>query len=190
VIDLAAWEQEPRTKDENLRTAGASKGWTAWNGRSPEREFCTFAKSLVRLVRPKFLIETGVGQGYMTRRLAEGLPEGSQMRCYESDHEWREALGGLDFWTDAISLSGDPTPASDQMALCELLVADSTYRFRKAEIELWWKFAPAGSYLLIHDVSPNHNEATVHHRLDYFVRALEIPGVLLPNPRGGFLGRK
>lgn len=187
--DLRAWTKEPKTKDEKLRTAWADEGWTAWNGRSPEREFCTFAKALVKLVRPKFLIETGVGQGYMTRRLKEALPEDSMMLCFESDDEWRGALMNVDFFQDG-SLATGPTPAPVEMGKCYLLVADSTWRFRKSEIELWWEYAPEGSYLLVHDVSPTHPEGSVHTRIHDLIATLGIRGVLLSNPRGGFLGRK
>jgi tRNA A58 N-methylase Trm61 len=40
---------------------------------SPEQEFCELVGALVGIVKPAFVIETGVGQGFTTRRVARAL---------------------------------------------------------------------------------------------------------------------
>jgi O-methyltransferase len=111
-IDLHAWTAEPPPGDEADYTPVRPDHWHSWNGMSAELEFCEFGAALVRLLQPRLVLETGVGQGYMTRRLAEALPSDAKLVAYESHDEWRAELAKLDFWNEDVELADSPTPSA------------------------------------------------------------------------------
>lgn len=185
----SAWLGEPPPSSEGEWTPGG-EGWAAWNQHSPEREFAEFTAALVRLVRPALVVETGVGQGFTTRRVLDAL-DGSYIG-YESDAGFRDGLRELDVWGEDILLAEQAEPTPQVMRRCELAILDSapTNR-RKREIDLWRRVAPAGAFVLVHDVRPDHPRGRsngVHRSLARHVR--RMGGTLLGNPRGGWLARK
>jgi predicted O-methyltransferase YrrM len=187
------WDIEPRPVGEERWTPGAA-GWGAWNGKSPEVEFVEFVGALAALARPRRVVETGVGQGYTTRRILRALPADGHLALYESDPEFRVVLA------DVIGGRGDPrvtvapaeTPAT--FADVDLAVLDSRTGLRVAELALWGQTAPAGSICIVHDVSSAHPEGTIHRRLAAATAAVErtpaVTGFCLPNPRGSWIGRR
>jgi hypothetical protein len=204
---LAAWDCEPAPLPESsgreeagrvLKAAGHTidavaaatygEGWTAWNGASPEKEFCDFVVAFVALVRPSRVIETGIGQGYVTRRLALE-PSGSYVG-YESDDELRGWLRELDMWTEGFELAPEPEPSATNFATCDLAVLDSAPTYRKREIDLWRTHAPPGSYVLVHDARPDHpvRDGVWTELADHVAGGGD--GVFLSNPRGSWLCRK
>ena len=87
-----AWVSEPALGEEQSRWSASASTWRSWNRMSPEQEFCEFVAAVVRLVKPELVIETGVGQGFTTRRIAAALASGSVLKGFESDDAWRERL--------------------------------------------------------------------------------------------------
>lgn len=188
---LGAWKAEPSPSSEASWTPDG-EGWSAWNQHSPEVEFAEFAAVLVRLLRPALIIETGVGQGYTTRRLLAALGEGQRYVGYESDDRLRAALAALDAWGDRAVLADGSEPQPEDMRGCELAVLDSApTRRRIREIDRWYDHAPAGSYALVHDVRGDHPRNRHHGVHRTLARhAAGLGGVLLGNPRGGWLCRR
>jgi hypothetical protein len=187
---MIGWDAEPEPRDEGRCTASAEAGWLSWNCKSPEVWFCEKAAELVREHQPAVVIETGVGQGYVTRRIEKALPEGSRLLCFESDPAWHRLLEGTGFFdNERLLLMARPPEAADFQAggLC---VLDSSFGQRKREIRLWKEHAPRGSVMLVHDVTERHDAAHVCRRLYDFIRGLDLDGEYLPNPRGGFLAVK
>lgn len=153
---------------------------------SPEKEFCEFAVALIALVRPGLVIETGVGQGYLTRRVLTVTP--GRYIGYESDDELRATLAELDVWSASVELGSTPGPTADVLAGCELTILDSAILQRAREMELWRRHAPAGAYVLVHDARPDHPvEGALHRKL---ASHCGDAGVFLGNPRGCWLYRK
>jgi hypothetical protein len=186
-IDVAvgAWNAEPPPGDESAWTEGG-EGWAAWNTFSPEKAFCEFAAALVGLIRPELVVETGIGQGYLTRRVLATLS--GRYLGYESDDELRSALRGLDVWGGAVELAEEPEAPADVLAACDLAILDSAPPQRKPEIDRWREHAHPGAYVLIHDARPDHPvEDGGWRRL---ARYLGDEGVFLGNPRGSWLYRK
>ena len=173
---------EPLLVDESEFTAYAEPGWQSWNGMSPEREFAEFAATLARMTRPALTIETGVGQGFTTRRLAEAAT--GRVLCFESDDAWRTRISVP---SNAV-LSFVPTPSAQQFAAADLTVLDSDVPFRLAELESWKRHAQPRSLLLVHDCGNGHGDDTPHIAIRNRIIELGIAGTFLGNPRGGFLG--
>lgn len=188
---LKAWLDEPPSEPESLHTSWAAPFWVAWNGMSPEVQFCDFASSLALLLQPRRTIETGVGQGFTTRRLARVLQPGQQLLAFEDDPAIRDGLRRLPFFAHPDhSLSPDPSPSPDDLAGADLTVLDSEIPSRLAEIDLWWETAQAGAVLIVHDAGNGHGPETPHQLIRRRIEALSIDGVFLKNPRGSFLGFK
>ena len=191
VLAARAWRGEPPVVDETAYTAWAMPGWHSWNNMSPELEFCAFACDLARMVQPSLAIETGTGQGFLTRRLTESLREGQRLLCFEAEPTWRDALASLPFFDDPrCDLSADETPNADEFAAAQLCVFDSGFPMRRRELELWSRSAPERAVVLVHDAGNRHPDWTPHADLARLIDELGIPGVFLRNPRGGFLGMK
>jgi predicted O-methyltransferase YrrM len=179
----------PDTFDEIEFTPSAEPGWTAHNGMSPEVEVCHFFASLVRMLRPSLVLETGVGQGFMTRAILPVLGD-ARLRCYESDDGWRDTIRQQTLWDRRAILSHAPSPPTLMFKKADLCFLDSDAPVRLFEIESWEANAKQGAVALIHDASPDHDESTHHRMISDLIVGLGIAGVFLRNPRGSFLAIK
>jgi hypothetical protein len=186
-----AWQQEPSPIDETTFTPWARPGWHAWNEMSPEVEFCDFAAALVRVAQPPSVLETGTGQGFVTRRVREQIGPDQRLICFESNPEWRKRLQALPFFDGTTCVLSDKgAPDDDDFATAAMSVLDSGFPYRFAEVKAWWRAAQPGALVLVHDTGNRHPDWTPHARLAALIRELGIPGTFLPNARGSFLGRK
>jgi predicted O-methyltransferase YrrM len=158
---------------------------------SPEAEICHFVVALVDVLRPKRVIETGAGQGFVSRRVKGVLRDGQRLTCYESDPTWRQALRSLAFFDGSQCLiAHDDTPEDDEMASTDLCILDSDFPYRLSEIERWWRAAGEGAVLFVHDAGHGHGQETPHALVRSKLLELGIPGFFLGNPRGAFVGVK
>lgn len=188
---LRAWVEEPPHEPEALHTSWAEPLWVAWNGMSPEVQFCDFGASLALLMQPKKIVETGVGQGFMTRRLATVLQPSQHLLVFEDDPGIREDLRRLPFFSQPEhSLGSTPSPSAEDLSDAGLTILDSEIPSRLAEIDLWWKAAPEEAAVLIHDAGNGHGPDAPHQLIRSRIETLGIGGVFLKNPRGSFLGFK
>jgi len=186
-----AWDEEPQPHDETAYTPWAEEGWRSWNERSPEVEFCDFAAAIVRQMRPRVVLESGTGEGFMTRRLAAALAADGELISYESDDDVRGRLAGLAFFAErAHRLSPEATPNEVELGRADLTVLDSAYDRRGEELERWWRSGRPGTVVLVHDTGNGHPPGSPQAQIGELIRSLGIPGVRLGNPRGGFLGIK
>jgi hypothetical protein len=187
---LRAWRRESKTRDELEFTPWAEPGWASWNAMSPEVDVCEFAGWLVRMLRPRVVIETGVGQGYLTRRIAENL-HGAHLLCFEADPVVRAELRKLPFFDDMNHECRDSaSPSEDDFAHADISILDSDFPVRFDEVRRWWESAGDGAVALFHDCGNGHGPETPHAALASFIQALGITGVFLKNPRGSFLAVK
>ena len=190
-VTVDAWQGEQELYEERSRWHPDAPVWHAWNGMSPEHEFCEFAATLVLMAKPRVVIESGVGQGYTTRRVAETLAPGATLIGFESDRAWRQKLAALDFFDgERVILAAEPTPSDDQLEVVDLFIADSGQKYRSAEVERWAKIARPGSLIIVHDTGNGHPDWTPHHRMGELIESLGISGLRLPNPRGSFVGQR
>jgi hypothetical protein len=191
LLAASGWRGEPEPQDEALNTPWAELGWHSWNDMSPEVELCELIVALVVAVRPKQLIETGTGQGFLTRRIAAVLRHDDRLMCFESDPTWREALRTLSFFDQPqCDLSPSASPQDNEFAAAGLCCLDSDVSFRLSEIERWWQSSAEGAVLFVHDAGNGHGPETLHAQVREKITELHIPGIFLANPRGAFIGVK
>ena len=191
LLDASGWVVEPEPHDETLNTPWADAGWHSWNDMSPEVELCDLIVSLVVATRPNRIIETGTGQGFLTRRVAAVLAGDQQLTCFESDPTWRQALASLPFFDgQRCAISMDNSPAAGEFATADLTYLDSDFGYRLREIERWWHAAAEGAVVFVHDAGNGHGPATPHATVRAKIVELAIPGSFLANPRGAFIGVK
>jgi hypothetical protein len=181
---MTAWSQEPPILGEERWTPWGH-GWHAWSGPSAEVEFCEFVGALTALMRPKLVVETGVGVGYSTRRIIAQLPEDGRWIGFESDADFRSALRSV--LPDTLTLG--LTPSADDIAKADLVLLDSSMEFRLTEFDLWQKYGKPGSILVCHDVSNRHRLNKIHTRLHDHISASGMTGIFLSNPRGAWMGQ-
>jgi hypothetical protein len=188
---LRAWLEEPAAKSEAFHTSWAEPFWMAWNEVSPEIQFSDFAASLAMMIQPEKTVETGVGQGFVTRRIATILQPGQRLLAFEDNPYARDELGRLPFFAQRDhSLGSTPSPSADDLSDASLTILDSEIPSRLAEISLWWEVAPENAVLLVHDAGNEHGPHPTRHLIRNHIETLGIGGVFLKNPRGGFLGFK
>jgi hypothetical protein len=186
-----AWEQEPDPVDETAFTAWAEPGWSSWNPTSPEVEFCDLAATLVQATRPRIVMETGTGAGFLARRLARALGREQLLVSFEADDSMRGALAALPFYADsAHRLAPEATPNPVEIVRADLTVLDSEPEVRLRELEAWTESARPGAVLLVHDAGNGHPADSFQDSIAQKIADLGVPGTFLSNPRGGFLGVK
>lgn len=161
--------------DERAFTAHAQPGWMSWDEFSPEEDFCRFVGMLQRMLQPAVVLETGVGIGRITGFLDLGA---CTFLGFESDPVWRRP-------------PADPVrdrPADADMAAADLVILDSEPEVRLAEIAMWARAGKPGSVCVVHDCGNGHPDAAMHTLLGVTCRGTGAPGLMLRNPRGGWVG--
>jgi hypothetical protein len=187
----SGWFGEGPTVDELEFTPWGEPGWNSWNDMSPESEIAEFFAAATRLLRPERILESGVGQGFTTRRILRHLRHDQYFKAFESDPLWRTMLSGRpEFRVPNAEVAIDSSPTDDDYRWCDLAILDSDVSVRYAEIERWWQLARQNSMVFIHDAGNGHAADTVHARVARTVRSVRIPGRFLKNPRGAFVGWK
>jgi hypothetical protein len=179
--------------DEIEFTPWAEPGWLSYNGMSPEVDVCEFFAMLVRLMKPTLVVETGVGQGYMTRAIIPQLSDGQMLLAYESDDVWRHEMEQRAFWftnKHLATLAPEMSPPAAVLAGADLCFFDSDFPFRLLEIPLWYDNAKRGAVALIHDTGERHEAVTLHATVKELIVELEMDGFFLHNPRGCFVAVK
>jgi hypothetical protein len=162
-------------RDEQIFTVHGQPGWLSWDEWSPEQDFCRFVGMLQRMLQPAVVLETGVGIGRITGHLDL---DGCSFLGFESDPNWRQSPAHPE----------QATPTAEDMASADLVILDSDPEFRFREIKLWGAQGKPGSVCVVHDCGNGHAETSLHHQLGQACAATGQPGVLLRNPRGGWMG--
>ena len=156
---LAPWDGEeatPERGDDGLHY------WTDW---APPVEGVVGLQAIVSLLQEKrpdgvIVMETGVGQGYLTRRLGQMMRRETDLYwCYEQDHAWRMQLSVRDQWVTNYStcLKDYPTPTYDEYMAADLVIVDSNKPMAEAEFYMWASLGRPGSLL----VSRSSHEGSV-----------------------------
>ena len=193
------WENNEGTvHSERDWTPWAHPGWLAWNGHAAEVQVADFLASLAREQSADtdewVCLETGVGQGYITRRIVSAVNP-AKIRgiwVFESDLEWAGRIRQLPFWPDNLHscIKWEITPTPKQMQQADLVILDSKKPWRQIETMMWSEVGKEGSLLYVHDTGTLHPTRDGHFSNGFMIQQLGLEGLWLENPRGGFLAQK
>ena len=195
-VMLRPWRQEPTLQPERAFSPWGHPNWMAWNGHAVEVQVADFLSRLATEVATRsadpYLMETGVGQGFVTRRVIEAIPETARLMCFESDDQWREGIKRFGFWTDHLNacIRNDIFPDQADFRTADLVILDSNDPWRKIEVMMWQELAPEGSVMFVHDTGTIHPPHDGHFTLGFLIKTLGITGYWLETPRGSFLAQK
>ena len=164
--------------------------WKMWDGQSSEVEVIEFLYALVRLVKPKLIVETGPLLGYSTVAMVAAQHENGFGKMITIEitpglvEETKRTIEESGLSSDNVEVitgsSLDELPKI--VGPIDLLFSDSHIPIRGDEIEICLpKMSPLG-IIAVHDTSPNHLYAR-----QYLNKKLEenvIDRIHFPCPRG------
>ena len=138
-----------------------------------EAPVLTLWYSLVRSVRPRMIVETGVYQGLSTCFLAAGLRDNGEGEVHgidplETPHLW-EGSELEKYITWHAETSQDALPAIQDIAPIDMLLIDSEHTYAQSSWELaeYEPLVAEGGYILLHDCLWHDGVGrTVQHLLD------------------------
>ena len=128
------------------------------------------------LPQPQVVLETGMGIGRVTDFLDL---ESCFFLGFEHDPQWRSPS----------AIPDRKTPTADEMASADLVILDSEPGWRATELALWADCGKPGSVCIVHDCGNGHTAGSVQHAVRRAVDAIDIHGIYLSNPRGGWIGQ-
>ena len=141
-------------------------GWEVRSAAGTEWEVQLFLGALVRMVKPRLVVETGCYDGHTTRVLAWAISEnggGRLVSCDTDESRVREARGRL--WPLPLSMVDIRHCRGDELPeLCEadMVFCDSDYPARPGEILL----AKPGAIVVVHDTRISyHGDVPPHEGL-------------------------
>jgi len=132
--------------------------WTVLNKESPEMEVCEFLYSLVRLLRPDNVLETGGGTGNSGAYIAQGLKENGKGKLvsvepyptsYRIAQTLWEKLGVLDYIELSPMTSFDFDPGKTHY---QMMFLDSEPSCRFSEVKKFLPNLDPGGLIIIHDL--------------------------------------
>ena len=162
--------------------------WSMFDDNSAEVEVVHFLYDLIKLIKPKLVVETGthiaISAGYMASAISSNgfgkLVTCETQECYHKGIE--QKLAPLSLWVDFRKCSSLELDIREPI---DILFSDSDPRIRMREVgHLWNRLTPT-SLILIHDVnSGGHNELR-REVLSWEKECDKILSVvMLPTPRG------
>lgn len=177
------WVKEEPLVDE-FKFSRKWSGFNAWNIMSPELEFCNVAKYVTEtLPDDAYIVETGMGQGYVTRRVLEAMNDTQEFVTFDHQERWLALVTNVP--DSSVFHYELGQPGYLDMVQVNFLILDSEPSRRKGELRLWLEHSPPESLLLIHDTfhdSIEDNDTTG------FIKRHKLQGWWFDNPRGSFLG--
>ena len=149
-------------------------GYTAFDAYAITLEDGDFLYALVRVTKPRLVVESGSGHGISGRFIAQALHDNrrGELLTYESNPPCaqiaRDTLRGL----PATVIEGDCRSCAGKP---DLVYIDSHAERRRDDIRYW--LTQTTALVCVHDATRDYPEFTL------------APGVLLPGTEGLWLGR-
>lgn len=190
-------KQVPEYRDEGL-------GYTAFNDGSTECEVGEFLYGMVKILKPRMILETGTYKGVSSSYMAQGLKDNNTGFIDTFEIEQQHLDTSKQLWTvlDLLPwIKPHLQPAQDFQPTCnyELMFLDSEPNIRWGELVKFFPNLREGGYVFIHDVplslcqenvNPDHPEikswpfGDLPSEIKQWVKNGELRPIHLPNPRG------
>lgn len=182
-------------------------GYSMFNSGSTEVEVAEFLYSLVKLVKPDRILETGTHAGVSAAYMAQGLSENGKghLTTIEWDGSWKASADllfadlHLQPFVDCLQMSSldfDPAWAGHADGY-DIIFLDSEPHLRFDEFVRYFPFLKRGGFVMIHDLHPHlgHTDTTVNDMYDWpygdfrqklgpMIVAHEVQTINFRSPRG------
>ena len=150
------------------------KQWEGWPW-AAEPEFAEFVGSLLKLIQPGLVVETGLGSGAIARAAS---PWAKQYICYENVPKFWENL------PEGATCGGIKLDQHNA-AIADVTILDSLpIDLRIAELQIWAEHAKPEAIVIVHDA--DHG---IQRELTDAIEAAGLPGVYLTHPARSFIGQ-
>ena len=161
--------------------------WSMIDGNTAEVETLEFLYSLVRLLKPSLIVETGTWHGHSAVAFGKAVRQNGMGKVvtFEIDPEicavakHRVESEGLLPYVDVRNESSLAAVISDKI---DLLLLDSDLPLRVTEFEYFRSKLRPGSIVIFHDTSTTHR--VVRQDVQNLMAEGKLRGMIFPTPRG------
>ena len=191
----------PEIRDEG-------KGYSMWDDGGVEAEVGTFLYGLVRMIKPKLILETGLYTGVSCSYMAQGLNDNGYGKIdsveYEQAHinTARERISRLNLQNFVNFNKCDSMNFNPQLLDTErydLILLDTEMNLRLHELIKFYPYLRDGGFVFIHDMPPsvcvgninsdhpdfiNWPVGIIPEEVKSFVKEGKLRPMFFPNPRG------
>lgn len=161
--------------------------WSMIDGNAAELETLEFLYSVVRLLKPNLIVETGTWHGHSAVAMARALRQNGlgKLVTFEIDTETcvvanrrleKESLKQF------VELRNESSVTGIVNGLIDLMVLDSELALRVSEFEYYRHQLSPGAIVVFRDTSTNHR--VVREGVEHLVASGLLKCVLFPSPRG------
>ena len=196
------WKQKPRPqrrsvlfpddpvlpeKSEPTSECPEPQLWSMFDGWTAEVETVEFLYSLVRLVKPRYVVETGTWHGFTATAIGQALKRNGRGR-----------LVSLEIDADSVAVArkrvqhhgvADVVTVLEQSSLTftpeepiDFLLLDSALEIREKEFRHFQPHLKPGAVVVFHDTSARHK--VVREQIQQHLHTGVLTGFLLQTPRG------
>jgi predicted O-methyltransferase YrrM len=161
--------------------------WSMFDGWTAELETIEFLYALVRLIKPRFVLETGTWHGMAALAMGSGLRDNGRggLVSIELDAEShsvaQQRIRDAELESQVRLVCGSSLQFVPDQPI-DLVLFDSELSLRGKEFEHYQPYLAPGALVLFHDTSSTHN--VVAESVNALLADRVLEGFLLPTPRG------
>lgn len=199
---LSKWKRQPKPKRQSFLFShdktSAEKSeptvectepqlWSMFDGWTAELEVIEFLYAIVRLVKPKFAVETGTWHGLAAAAIGRALKDNGRGKLVtlEIDRESYQVAAeritneNAECFVDVLNTSSLSYVPKDPI---DFLLLDSDLSARGREFQHFRAHLRDGAIVLFHDTSKRHK--VVHDEVDKLISDKVLSGFFVDCPRG------
>lgn len=185
-------------------------GFSAFNDAGTELEVSEFIYSLIRVLKPALMLETGTHKGISSTYIGQAMKDNGKGLLHTCEIFQENINDAQALWKDVGVASNINCHKQESLKLSfspdtvfDMLFLDSEPQLRFDEFIKFWPMLKPGGFIMIHDLHPSlgHHGQTYHGEYDWpygffvpklgsYIKSHEVQTISLPTPRGCTLFQK